>query len=230
MKIACTGLDLPEGKIKHVDPMLLALAEKFRPKKVSPYFFEFVPDQYEQADAIVMAQDRLLDLLILDIEKLETRIERSDDENERALLRKCLAELEKEIPVCDMELDQDARELMILLGPLSLKPTLVVTDQTSDTDTIGREAMKKAGKMFFYTAGKQEVHAWFVDKSSDAVTCAGKIHTDLARGFIKAETVSFDDLMTAHNLQDAREKGLTNLLDKNDIIEENTVIDIRFNV
>ena len=67
--------------------------------------------------------------------------------------------------------------------------------------------------MFFYTAGKTEVHAWFVEKNADAVTCAAKIHTDLARGFIKAEIVSHEELMTAHNFKDAGQ-GLTQLVGK----------------
>ena len=69
-----------------------------------------------------------------------------------------------------------------------------------------------------------------VKVGSDALTCADKIHTDLARGFIKAELVSHNDIMTAHNLQDARTKGLTKLVDGDYIIPENTIIDIRFNV
>ena len=84
--------------------------------------------------------------------------------------------------------------------------------------------------MFFYTAGKKEVRAWFAEKNADAVTCAGKIHTDLARGFIKAEIVPHEDLMKAHNFKDAASQGLTKLVDKNFLIPEKTVLEIRFNV
>ena len=70
----------------------------------------------------------------------------------------------------------------------------------------------------------------FVEKNANAVTCAGKIHTDLARGFIKAEIVSHEELMTAHNFKDAGAKGLTKLVDADFPIPEKMVLDIRFNV
>ena len=90
--------------------------------------------------------------------------------------------------------------------------------------------MKKAKLMFFYTAGKQEVRSWVVNEGDDAVTCAGKIHTDLARGFIKAEIIHIDELLKCHNFQDARSKGLTKLVDRDFKIAEKTVLEIRFNV
>ena len=83
--------------------------------------------------------------------------------------------------------------------------------------------------MFFYTAGKEEVHAWLVEKDTGAATCAGKIHTDLSRGFIKAELVSCEDMMTAHNMQDARSRKLTKLVDRDYVIPMNSILDIRFN-
>ncbi|OGL43941.1 MAG: hypothetical protein A2161_09875 [Candidatus Schekmanbacteria bacterium RBG_13_48_7] len=84
--------------------------------------------------------------------------------------------------------------------------------------------------MFFYTVGKQEVHAWLVQKYTDAVSCAGKIHTDLARGFIKAELLSCEDMMTVHNMHEARTRKLTKLVDRDFIIPMNSILDIRFNV
>ena len=84
--------------------------------------------------------------------------------------------------------------------------------------------------MFFYTVGKDEVHAWLVEKNTDAVTCAGKIHSDLSRGFIKAELLSFEDMMAAHNMQDARARKLTRLVDRDHAIPINSILDIQFNV
>lgn len=230
MKTAYTGLALPEGKTKYADPILLALKEQCKPDKVSPYFFECLPDAYAQADAIVMARESLLDLLILDLEKLENREERAEDEAEKGLLRRCLEHLEGSSPLCDLELGAADRAALAAVGPLSLKPTLVIDSVPDDLGELFRNAMDKAGTMFFYTAGKQEVHAWIVDKGADAVTCAGKIHSDLARGFIKAEIVSFGDYQTAHNMQDARTKGLTRLVDRDYVIQPETIVDIRFNV
>ena len=230
MKIAYAGLDLTEGKIKYDDDVFVRLAEKFQPKKLSPYYFEFIPDGYEAAQAIVIASDKLLNLLILDIEKIEVRLSRTEDVAERGVLVRCMAHLETQKPLCDAPLDERERTIANALGLLSFKPTVVWTGTVPDVTAVCREVMDKAGMMFFYTAGKEEVHAWLVKKGSDAVTCAGKIHSDLARGFIKAEVVSFDDIMTAHNMQDARTKRLTKLVDGDYIIPRASILEIRFNV
>ena len=228
MKIAYTGMNLPEGKIKYNDGIFVGLAEKFQPAKVSPYYFEFLPDDYESADIIVMSDDNILDLLILDMEKIESRLSRTEDPSEKAVLEKCLAQLDDQKPICELFLDDDERAIVRALDLLSFTPTLVYQETSPDANTVCREGMDKAGRMFFYTVGKQEVHAWLVEKDTDAVTCAGKIHTDLARGFIKAELVSCEDMMAVHSMQDARSKKLTKLVERDHVIPINSILDIRF--
>ncbi len=230
MKIAYTGLNLPEGKVKYNGRIFKDLAVKFQPAKSSPYYFEFLPEDYEAAHAIAIASDRVLDLLILDMDKIEGRLSRAKDPAEKRVLGKCLAHIEGEKPICDLYLDDSERGIVKALGLLSFKPTVVFEDTSLEATAVCRALMKKAGMMFFYTAGRQEVHAWFVHKGADAVTCAGKIHSDLALGFIKAEFVDCDDMMTAHNMNDARSRGLTKLVDRNYAIPENTILEIRFNV
>ncbi|MCK5843283.1 MAG: DUF933 domain-containing protein [Victivallales bacterium] len=232
MKIAYHGLDIPEGKVKYDDPVVSELTAKFEPKKVSPYFFEFSPDDFEKADAIVICEESVLDLLILDMEKLENRLERLDAESpDVALLKSSIEFLESEKPLCDMDFSDEESPVITELAPLSLKPTLVVEEaDPDDLNALIKKIMDKAEVMFFYTAGKPEVHAWFVPKESDIVTCAGKIHSDLARGFIKGEVMSYEGYREAHNLNDARSKGLTRLVDRDYIVCEGEVIEIRFNV
>lgn len=230
MRIAYTGLELPEGKIKYNDNVFTALNDKFQPAKTSPYYFEFLPDDYEAADAIAISYERILDLLILDMEKAEVRLSRTDDPFEKEVLEKCLKQLEDQKPVCDLSLNDNERAAVKALWLFSSTPTMVYKDMSPDANTVCSDCMNKAGMMFFYTAGKQEVHAWLIERDTDAVTCAGKIHSDLARGFVKAEIVSFDDLMTAHSIQDARMKKLTKLVDRDCIIPLNSILEIRFNV
>ncbi|MCD6379914.1 DUF933 domain-containing protein [bacterium] len=230
MKIANTGLSLPQGKIKYHDEIFSGFVEKFQPKKVSPYYFKFLPDEYESADIIAMSDESLLDLLILDMEKIEGRLSRTENPSEKAVLEKCLAQLEDQKPICDLSLDNSERDIITAFGLLSFTPTIIYGDVSPDANIVCRDGMDKAGMMFFYTVGKDEVHAWLVEKGTDAVTCAGKIHSDLARGFIKAEIISAEDMMTAHNMQDARSKELTKLVNRDYIIPKNTVLEIRFNV
>jgi ribosome-binding ATPase YchF (GTP1/OBG family) len=223
------GVDLPEGKVKYQDERVIAMDKKFAPKKVTPFYAEFIKDDSQQCDAFIVAKDNILDLLIQDMEKLETRRDRSTDESERALLSRCLEYLEKEIPLCDVEFNEEEEALMRTLAPLSLKPTVITANQPEVNAAI-EMVLRKAGTTFFYTADKKEVHAWPVKENSDIVTCAGKIHSDLARGFIKAEIVSFEDLMSVFNWQEARTKGLVKLVDRDYLIREGDVIEIRFNV
>lgn len=230
MKVATTGLDLVEGKVRYNDPVFGGLVEKFRPAKRTPFYFEFIRDGYEEAQAVAITADDLLDLLIHDLELVETRLSRAEDPGEVKFLEKCLAHLEDHKPICDLPMDEAERAMARRLGPMSLKPTAVFAGLPSDSDEVCRAVMEKAGVMFFYTAGKKEVRAWLVEKNADAVSCAGRIHTDLARGFIKAEIVSYGDLLTAHSMQDARTKGLSKLVDRDFVVPEETVLEIRFNV
>ncbi|MBF0276903.1 MAG: DUF933 domain-containing protein [SAR324 cluster bacterium] len=228
MKIGFTGMELPEGKIKYRDEILLALEEKDKPKKVAPYFAEFIHNEFVQSDAIVLPAGSILDLLILDMEKIETRINRLTDEGDRVLMEKCLEHLENETPLCDVEFNEEERSLLREIAPHSFKPVLALKEET-DVNTIIDLALEKANLMFFYTSGPDESHAWLVNKGSDIVTCAGKIHSDLARGFIKGDVVSFEDYMKCHNFNECKSKGLAKLTDRDYIVQSGEIIEIRFN-
>ena len=119
--------------------------------------------------------------------------------------------------------------LLKTLAPLSLKPTLIVSEVLEVNEIITR-ILAKAGTVFFYTVGKKEVHAWPVPRHADIVTCAGKIHTDLARGFIKADIVKYDDFLNVFNMQEARAKKLVHLVDRDYHIEDGDIVEIRYNV
>ena len=119
--------------------------------------------------------------------------------------------------------------LLKTLAPLSLKPTLVAAEAPELNDAI-TQVLKKSGIIFFYTADKKEVHAWPVQQDSDIVTCAGKIHSDLARGFIKADIIKYQDFMQVYNMAEARTKGLVKLVDRDYTIHAGDIIEIRFNV
>ena len=229
MKICFLGCDLPEGKVKYQDTRVIALDKKFAAKKVTPFYAEFIKDDCQQCDGFIVSRENILDLLILDMEKLETRRDRTADDRERDLLSRCLEYLEQETPLCDVEFTEEESALLRTLAPLSLKPTVIAETQPEINAAI-ELVLDKAGIVFFYTADKKEVHAWPVKEDSDIVTCAGKIHSDLARGFIKAEIVSYEDLIKVYNWQEARTKGLVRLVDRDYTIQAGDIIEIRFNV
>ena len=229
MKIGFKDLSLPEGKTKYNDPRMQKLVEKCQPKKVSPYYVEFLKEDFVQAEAIAIARASILDLLILDIEKCENRLERIESDAEKDALEKCLRLLETEKPFCDAGLGAGEKSAIDQLGLLSLKP-VVMFDEIASVDNAIEQCLEKAGIVFFYTAGPKEVHAWQVKKDADIVTCAGRIHTDLARGFIKGDIASFDDFLSCHNWNDCQRKGLVKVVDRDYTIKPGDIIEIRFAV
>jgi len=82
----------------------------------------------------------------------------------------------------------------------------------------------------FFTAGEKEVHVWTLRKGSNAREAAGTIHSDMEKGFIRAEVISFDDLMTYGSTAEARNHGRLRVEGKNYIIEDGDIIEIRFNI
>ena len=230
MRISLVGVELPEGKWKYTDSFYTALAEKFQPVKLSPYYFEFRANDNEAAQAIVVAKEQILDLLIPDMEKIESRLSRAEDAGEKAVLAKCMAHLEEQKPVCDLALGEAERTFVRTFGLISAKPVVALAAPPADVNAVCLAVLEKAGMMFFYTVGKPEVHAWLVEKNAPAVACAGRIHTDLARGFIKAEIFRYEDILASHSVQDARSKGLMKLADREFPVPENSILEIRFNV
>jgi ribosome-binding ATPase len=229
MKIGYHDVNLPEGKVKYNDRRLNLLVEKCAPKKVSPYYVEFIKDEFSQSEAVVISRKSILELLIGDIEKCEGRLERAESADEKALVEKCLRLLEAESPLCEGEFTEPEKTMLRSMSMQSFKPVVVLDQELEVTDVI-ESCLAKAGVVFFYTAGPKEVHAWQVPKGSDIVTCAGRIHTDLARGFIKGDIAAFDDYMQCHNWNDCQRKGLVKVVDRDYSINPGDVIEIRFNV
>ena len=102
--------------------------------------------------------------------------------------------------------------------------------ETSGVDQLIKSAYHLLGLMSFLTAGEKEVRAWTIPQGTRAQTAAGTIHSDIERGFIRAEIVSYDDLISAGSYATAREKGLLRLEGKDYIMKEGDVVHFRFNV
>lgn len=86
------------------------------------------------------------------------------------------------------------------------------------------------GLMPFFTVGEDEVRAWTIKQNMTALKAAGKIHSDIERGFIRAETISYDDLIDAGSMVKAKEKGTVRLEGKTYIMKDGDIVNFRFNV
>ena len=100
----------------------------------------------------------------------------------------------------------------------------------SGLDNLIRKSYDLLGLMSFLTAGKPEVRAWTIKKGTKAPEAAGKIHSDIQRGFIKAEVVSYNDLIKAGSMLEAREKGMIRSEGKEYIMQDGDIVLFKFNV
>jgi ribosome-binding ATPase len=102
--------------------------------------------------------------------------------------------------------------------------------QESARDRLARLAYDLVGYISFFTVGPDEVRAWNIHQGQTAVDAAGTIHSDLARGFIRAECIAYDDLVTYGSEKNVKDKGLLSLEGKNYIVQDGNILNIRFNV
>lgn len=126
------------------------------------------------------------------------------------------AELEAQISTLDDE------EKEMFLADLGL--------ERSGLDRMIKKCYALLGLISYLTAGKPEVRAWTITKGTKAPQAAGKIHTDFERGFIRAEVVSFDDLMACGTMAAAKEKGLVRSEGKEYVMQDGDIVLFRFNV
>ncbi|WP_347490516.1 redox-regulated ATPase YchF [Desulfoscipio sp. XC116] len=115
--------------------------------------------------------------------------------------------------------EDDRREFMEDLGL-----------RQSGIDRLARAAYDTLGLMSFFTVGEDEVKAWTIPVGLNAKSAAGKIHSDLERGFIRAEVVAFDDLHGLGSMNKVKEKGLARLEGKDYMVKDGDILNIRFNV
>lgn len=102
--------------------------------------------------------------------------------------------------------------------------------EESGLDKLINASYDILGLMSFITAGPKEVRAWTIKKGTKAPQAAGKIHTDMERGFIRAEVINYKDLLECGGMAQAREKGLVRLEGKDYVIQDGDVVLFRFNV
>jgi len=100
----------------------------------------------------------------------------------------------------------------------------------SGIERLSRVVYAHLGLISYFTVGEDEVRAWTIRQGTNARQAAGKIHSDLERGFIRAEVISYEDFITAGNMQKAKEKGMLRLEGREYIVQDGDIISIRFKV
>jgi len=100
----------------------------------------------------------------------------------------------------------------------------------SAMDRVIQRSYELLGLISFFTLGKDEVRAWTVKKDTPAIDAADVIHSDMKKGFIRAEVVSYDDLISAGSYPEARKKGVVRLEGKTYAVQDGDIMEIRFNI
>ena len=157
----------------------------------------------------------------------EEQIQTADDEEMVKQVKEYAAKEHAEvIPLCvkiEEELsgldDSDKKEMLDALGL-----------EESGLDKLIKKSYDLLGLMSFLTAGETEVRAWTITKGTKAPQAAGKIHSDFERGFIKAEVVSYNDLMKEGSMLAAKEKGLVRQEGKEYVMQDGDIVVFQFNV
>ncbi len=151
------------------------------------------------------------------------------DENNYGQNQEIIEELSQKFPILEFAgkfeselngLDEDEKE--VFMEDMGI--------EESARDRLTKFSYDILGYLSFFTVGSDEVRAWTIETGSNAVEAAGKIHSDLARGFIRAECFNYEDLITLGSEKALRDKGLFRLEGKNYIVKDGDILNIRFNV
>jgi len=236
-ELCLADLDTLEKRIERVQK-LIKTGDKKAPVEMAVLIsIKEMLDQALPARRVVMTEDDLLligDLNLMTLKPVIYIANVSEDEvataenneyveiikqyalHEGAEVVTISAKVEAEIAELSSE---DAKEFLTELGLAE-----------SGLAKLIKASFKLLGLMTFLTAGVQEVRAWTIKKGTKAPQAGGKIHSDIERGFIRAEIVSYDDLMTTGGVNAAREKGLVRLEGKEYVMQDGDVTYFRFNV
>ena len=232
MKICVYGMaGVPAGRYNLKDPRLDAV-HKLVEADMKAYAQVDVAgdDELAEADAIVATSDSVTDLLLRDLEFVETRLGRDAGPAEKEALKVLQADLEASRCLCDSTLPADAWKAVNTSGLVTWKPVVVApAGAPPPIDSLLRAAFARAGYICFLTVGGKENRAWPIRKGVSIWEAAGAIHSDIQKGFIRAEVIAYDDLMAAGGEVQAKRAGKLRLETKPYVVQDYDVVNFRFN-
>jgi ribosome-binding ATPase YchF (GTP1/OBG family) len=222
---------IPLGNRNVKDPRLDEVDRLVEAKKRVYARVETVsPKDLATADAVLTSADLFPDLLLHDLEFIENRLGRNPGAEEAAVLRKLQAALEDGTPAAKVTLTDEERAAVAAHRFLTDLPIVVATEaEPAEPDRLLFRAFQEAGFISFFTVGGKENRAWPIPAGTTAVEAAGSIHTDLQKGFIRAEVISFADLVEHGGEKEAKRAGCQRLETKNYVVRDCDIINFRFN-
>src|SRR6185369_7239442 len=232
MKIALFGLsEIKVGKHNLKDPRLDQAHQLVEADKKAQAQVDIIAeDELLDADAILATEATRADLILKDLEFVETRLGRDPQPAERAVLEKLKGLLESEQFILRAGLAPEELQAVAAHSFYTNKPITVATAaDLQSTDALLLRAFAEAGYISFLTVGGKENRAWAIRKGASAWDAAGAIHTDIQKGFIRAEIISFADFAEAGGETQAKRAGKQRLETKQYVMQDYDVVNFRFN-
>jgi ribosome-binding ATPase YchF (GTP1/OBG family) len=232
MKIALFGItEIKLGKHNLKDPRLDQADKLIEADKKAYAQVDIVgEDELLDADAILTSENSKADLLLKDLEFIETRLGRDPQPAERAALQKIQSLLESEKFLFDSGLAPEDLQAVAAHNFFTSKPVIVASgEELKNPDTLLLRAFEEAGYICFLTVGGKENRAWPIRKGITAWEAAGTIHTDLQKGFIRAEIISYADFVEAGGETQAKRAGKQRLETKQYVMQDCDLTNFRFN-
>ena len=232
MKIALFGFsEIKLGKHNLKDPRLDQAHQLVEADKKTYAQVDVIgEDQLLDADAILALEENKADLILQDLEFVETRLGRDPQPEERAALQKIDSLLQSEKFLFNSGLTPQDLQAVAAHHFFTNKPIVVATrEQLASSDELLPRAFAEAGYISFLTVGGKENRAWPIRKGITAWEAAGTIHTDLQKGFIRAEIISFDDFAAAGGETQAKRAGKQRLETKQYVMQDYDLTNFRFN-
>jgi hypothetical protein len=232
MKIALFGTsEIKLGKHNLKDPRLDQADKLVEADKKTYAQVDIVGEEdLLDADAILATVDSKADLILKDLEFVETRLGRDPQPAERAALEKIKALLETERFLFSAGLAPEVLDAVAAHNFFTSKSICVATPEVLQSpDTLLLQAFRESDYICFLTVGGKENRAWPIRKGSTAWESAGTIHTDLQKGFIRAEVIGFEDFVAAGGETQAKRAGKQRLETKQYIMQDYDLVNFRFN-
>lgn len=232
MKICLFGLPgIAPGKRNLKDPRLDQADRLVEAKKKTYAQVDLLGDDATlEADVIIVHRDRFPDLILHDLEFVETRLGRQPADAERCVLEKIRDELEAERTMYKAALTKEELEAVSAHNFHTHKPVVVADDaELADPDTLMLRAFHEGGYISFLTVGGKENRAWPIPRGATAWEAAGTIHSDIQKGFIRAEIIGFADFAEAGGETQAKRAGKQRLETKTYVMQDYDVVNFRFN-
>jgi hypothetical protein len=232
MKIALfglTGIKLGIHNLK--DPRLDEADKLVEAQKKTHAQVEVVgDDQLLDADAILVSPEGRADIILKDLEFVETRLGRDPQPAERQALEKIQALLEQEKFVFNSGLAPADLQAVAARHFFTAKPVVTAEPpEMKNPNALLLRAFAEAGYICFLTVGGKENRAWPIRKGITAWEAGGTIHTDIQKGFIRAEIISYTDFVAAGGETQAKRAGKMRLEAKQYVMQDYDLTNFRFN-